>query len=194
MWNLPRLRIKPLLAALAVTAPLSYGVPATLQNPTPLTVERMVAKKLPGLGHRNWIVVADSAYPLQVAPGIETVTVSESQIGAVRQVLRALAKTKHVRPTIYVDSEMRFVSEKNAQGISGFRKELERALSGRAVDRLLHEKIIAKLDDAGKTFKVLLIKTPHTMPYTSVFFGLQCGYWSDDAERQLREAMRAQEK
>ena len=30
-------------------------------------------KELPLLGHRNWIVVADSAYPLQTAPGIETI-------------------------------------------------------------------------------------------------------------------------
>lgn len=25
------------------------------------------------LGHRNWILVVDSAYPLQTAPGIETI-------------------------------------------------------------------------------------------------------------------------
>jgi hypothetical protein len=28
-----------------------------------------------------------------------------------------------------------------------------------------------------------------TLPYTSVFLQLDCGYWSADAERRLREAM-----
>ena len=55
---------------------------------------------------------------------------------------------------------------------------------------LAAEQIIAKLDEAGKTFKVLLIKTPLTKPYTSVFFQLECGYWNADSEKQLRDAMK----
>lgn len=154
------------------------------------TVAKMVASKLPALGHRNWIVVADSAYPLQTSPGIETITTRESLISCVKQVLSALSKTKHVRPSIFLDSELNFVSEEYAPGITAFRKSLNQTLLGKRFQLLLHEAIIAKLDEAGKTFKVLLIKTPHTMPYTSVFFQLECGYWSDEAERKLREAMK----
>ncbi len=55
---------------------------------------------------------------------------------------------------------------------------------------LPHEQIIAKLDEAGETFKVLLIKTPLTKPYTSVFFQLECRYWNAASERQLRAAMK----
>jgi hypothetical protein len=54
---------------------------------------------------------------------------------------------------------------------------------------LLHEDIIAKLDEAGNKFKILLFKTNLTLPYTSVFFQLDCGYWDDDAEGRLRERM-----
>ncbi|CAN5565444.1 hypothetical protein BH11ARM1_BH11ARM1_03550 [soil metagenome] len=195
MWLVTQSPIKSFRTAIVVAGSLGLiAVSPSTQNPSHHSVEKIVAQKLPALGHRNWIVVADSAYPLQVAPGIETITVSDSQIAAVRQVLSALAKTTHVRPVIYVDSELPFVSEKNAPGITGFRKELDHVLKGHAVERLLHEKIIAKLDEAGKTFKVLLIKTPHTLPYTSVFFQLQCGYWSDDAERELREAIEAHGK
>jgi hypothetical protein len=57
------------------------------------------------------------------------------------------------------------------------------------VQVLPHEQIIGKPDEAGKTFKVLLIKTPLTKPYTSVFFQLECGYWNAKAESELREAM-----
>lgn len=154
------------------------------------SVEAMVAAKLPALGHRNWIVVADSAYPLQTAPGIETVVVDANQLDAVRAVLAALAKTKHVRPNIYIDEELGFVPEKFAPGIDRYRTSLNKLLQGKPVERLLHEDIIAKLDEAGKTFKVLLIKTPHIQPYTSVFFQLECGYWSGEAESALREAMK----
>ena len=42
---------------------------------------------------------------------------------------------------------------------------------------------------AGKTFHVLLLKTNHTQPYTSVFLQLECGYWSPKAEKELRTAM-----
>ncbi|MDH4388657.1 MAG: RbsD/FucU domain-containing protein [Fimbriimonas sp.] len=154
------------------------------------SLETMLKAKLPALGHRNWIVVADSAYPLQTAPGIETITVNMSQLEAVKVVMAALSKTRHVRPTIMVDKELQFVPEADAKGISSYRKSLDGLLKGKTVARELHEEIIAKLDEAGKTFKVLLIKTPHIQPYTSVFFQLECGYWSGDAEARLREAMK----
>ncbi|MBS1705292.1 MAG: hypothetical protein JST40_05420 [Armatimonadetes bacterium] len=172
----------------------ALGTAAVAGAPVRGSVEKLVTNKLPALGHRNWIVVADSAYPLQTAPGIETIAVDVDQISAVKQVLAALAKTKHVRPNILVDSELKFVAEKNAPGITKYRASLESVLKGKHVNRLLHEKIISKLDEAGKTFKVLLIKTPHTQPYTSVFFQLECGYWSDEAETQLRNAMKAAER
>ncbi len=41
----------------------------------------------------------------------------------------------------------------------------------------------------GKTFHILVLKTRMTIPYTSVFIRLECGYWSADAEKRLRAAM-----
>jgi hypothetical protein len=32
----------------------------------------------------------------------------------------------------------------------------------------------------------LIIKTELTIPYTSVFFELECGYWNAEAEERLR--------
>ena len=147
-------------------------------------------KELPLLGHRNWIVVADSAYPLQTAPGIETIYVEADQLAVVKGVIAELAKTKHVKPAIYTDAEMKLVAEKNAPGIGAYRESLEKILAHQPVQVLPHEQIIAKLDEAGKTFKVLLIKTPLTKPYTSVFFQLECGYWNADSEAELRKAMK----
>jgi hypothetical protein len=152
--------------------------------------KQKLQKELPLLGHRNWIVVADSAYPLQTAPGIETIYVEADQLEVVKGVIAELAKTKHVKPTIYTDAELKHVAETNAPGIGAYRDGLSSALTNQPVQVLPHEEIIRKLDEAGKTFKVLLIKTPLTKPYTSVFFQLECGYWNAEAEAQLRKAMK----
>lgn len=155
-----------------------------------LAWQEKLRRELPLLGHRNWIVIADSAYPLQTAPGIETVYVDGDQLEVTTAVLAELAKVKHVRPVIFTDAELKFVPEKNAPGIAEYRAGLEKVLAGKAAQALPHEQIIGRLDEAGKTFKVLLFKTKLTLPYTSVFLQLDCGYWSAEAEKELRDAMR----
>ncbi|MBV8631439.1 MAG: hypothetical protein JOZ83_10975 [Silvibacterium sp.] len=141
-------------------------------------------------GHRNWIVVADSAYPLQTSPGIETMVVDADQLAVVGQVLDDLRKAKHVRAIVYTDSELSFVPEQDAKGVGAYREALAKLLSSQGDRKTLpHEQILQKLDEAGKSFKVLIIKTPLTIPYTSVFFQLDCGYWSSEAEERLRAAM-----
>lgn len=153
--------------------------------------QQKLRERLPQLGHRNWIVIADSAYPLQTAPGIETIYTGAEQLEVVRAVLAALDRTKHVRPIIQTDAELAHVAEKNAPGITDYRDALKQLLGTRAVRMMPHEQIIASLDEAGKTFSVLLLKTNLTLPYTSVFLQLDCGYWSASAEAELRAAMKS---
>lgn len=153
--------------------------------------QKDLKKQLPLLGHRNWIVVADSAYPSQTAPGIKTIYTGEKQLDAVNKVLIALGKVKHVRGTVFVDAELPHVPEKFAKGITDYRTNLKKALKGQNVTSLPHEKIIEQLDEAGQKFHVLLLKTDLTLPYTSVFIRLDCGYWSDEAEKELRDTIKA---
>jgi hypothetical protein len=153
--------------------------------------EKDLKAQLPLLGHRNWIVVADSAYPSQTAPGIKTIYTGEKQLDTVRKVLAALKQAKHVRGTVFVDAELPYVPEKFANGVDSYRAGLKEALKGQQVTSLPHNEIIEKLDKSGQTFHVLLLKTDLTLPYTSVFIRLDCGYWSDAAEEQLRVAIEA---
>lgn len=148
-----------------------------------------VASELPVLGHRNWILIADSAYPAQSRAGIETIATGADQIEVVKTVLGAVDNTKHVRATVYLDAEMKYVSEKDAPGINAYRKELTSLLGKRAVKQVPHEELIAKIDEAAKTFRILIFKTELTLPYTSVFLELDCGYWSLEAEQKLRRAI-----
>ena len=145
--------------------------------------------ELPLLGHRNWIAVVDSAYPLQTSAGVETVETNADQLDVVRTVLDQLRKAKHVRPEIFTDAELKVVPETDAAGVTAYREALRNLLGNAKAQSLPHEEIISKLDEAGKTFHVLVLKTNMTIPYTSVFIRLECGYWSADAEKRLREKM-----
>lgn len=148
-----------------------------------------LAERLPLLGHRNWIVIADSAYPLQSRPGIETLHVGGDQLTAVREVLAACDAVKHVRPEVFVDAELSAVDERDAPGVAVYRDGLAKQIGSRTVKRLPHERIIGELDEAAETFRVVVLKTDGTIPYTTVFLRLDCGYWNGDAEQRLRAAM-----
>src|ERR1017187_7385010 len=146
---------------------------------------------LPLFGHRNWIVVADSAYPAQSKPGVETIVSGADQLHVVQHVLDAIAACSHIRANVYADRELGFVSEVDAPGIEDYRKQLDAILHGARVEYFPHDKIIAKLDQSAQVFSILLIKTEMTIPYTSVFFELDCGYWNADAEQRLRQLIAA---
>ena len=148
--------------------------------------------RLPAYGHRNWVVVADSAYPLQSNPGIETILADASLPAVLRRVLDDLTNAPHVHPIVYTDRELQFVPDADAPGISAYRQRLTADLANLTVNTLPHEEIIHKLDEAARTFNVLIIKTNTTLPYTSVFLQLDCAYWSPQAEQRLRQAMGAQ--
>ena len=86
---------------------------------------------LPLYGHRNWIVVADSAYPAQSRPGIETIVSGAGQLEVTLKVLDAINASRHVRATVYLDRELEFVDEKDAPGVTEYRNQLDGLLKNR---------------------------------------------------------------
>jgi len=146
--------------------------------------------ELPALGHRNWIVVADSAFPLQISPGMEVVVANEDHFVVLERVLKAISESGHVRPKIYLDRELAFVPEALAPGMDACRKRIETMLAKYEVKPILHEELISRMDQVAKTFKILMIKTNLALPYTTVFMELDCGYWSPENEAKMREAMK----
>ncbi len=87
--------------------------------------------QIPVLGHRNWIVVADSAYPMQSNPGIETIYTDKGQVEVLEHVLQELENASHVRPVVLVDRELEFVSETDASGVNRYRTRLNELLEGK---------------------------------------------------------------
>lgn len=145
---------------------------------------------LPVLGHRNWIVVADAAFPLQISPGMDVIASGEDHFAVLDEVLKAVASSKHLRPKVYLDKELDYLTEEMTPGIEACRAKIKERLAGLDVRPVLHEELIARMDQTAKTFKILMIKTDLTLPYTTVFLDLDCGYWPAEAEAKLREAMK----
>src|SRR5580658_2570007 len=85
--------------------------------------QQRVKDELPLLGHRNWIVIVDSAYPLQSSPGVETIDTSADHLAVLDYVLGALKNTKHIRPIVHTDKELGFLAEQDAPGVSRYREE-----------------------------------------------------------------------
>jgi hypothetical protein len=150
-----------------------------------------VTEAMPLLGHRNWILIVDSAYPLQASTGIETIETNASQLEVLRHVLLEVDRSIHVRPVVSMDAELPFLDEDDAPGVGKYRAEVADILRGYPVDSVPHDKVIANIEEAAKHFNILVLKTNMTIPYTSVFIRLDCKYWSADAEKRLRAKMAA---
>lgn len=176
-----------LIAPLAVAAaPAGAGSPDA-------SWQARIDHELPLLGHRNWILIVDSAYPLQSSPGVETVETNAGQIEVVKYVLGAINNSIHVRPDIFMDAELPYVQEEDAPGTSAYRDAIAKVLEGLDVQSALHEQLIQNVDEAGKLVNVVVLKTKLAVPYSSVFIRLNCKYWGDDAEERLRAKMPAPE-
>jgi len=167
------------------------SVPGNASAPSGKSWQQILANRLPLYGHRNWIVIADSAYPAQSRSGIETVVSGADHFDVLKSALEAISASRHVRPVVFQDQELKFVPEQDAPGVENCRRQLASILKNASVNVLPHEEIIHKLDQAGETFEILIIKTNLTIPYTTVFLQLDCAYWPSDAEKRLREAMAA---
>ena len=146
---------------------------------------------LPLLGHRNWIVVADKAFPKQNAAGMQVINTNENLLPVLQYVLQQVKASPHVKPVIFRDKELQFITEDQAKGVKEFDKEAVKLFGSQEVQTILHDSVFTKLDNASKLFTVVVLKTNETIPYTSVFLQLDCAYWSADKERQLRVIMKS---
>jgi hypothetical protein len=174
-----------------LVVPLLLCAPALHAAPPDETAswQAKVTQALPLLGHRNWILIVDSAYPLQSSPGIETIDTRAPLTLVLRMVLGEIDNSEHVRPDINMDAELPFVSDQDAPGVSQYRANVADLLRAYSVQSQPHSQLIDTVDKDSRTFQVLVLKTNSTIPYSSVFIHLKAKYWSDEAEARLRGKM-----
>jgi hypothetical protein len=104
--------------------------------------------------------------------------------------LKAIAACEHIRANVLVDAELKFVAEEDAPGVTAFRQNFYQLLDNQNARELDHERIISKLDQSGKLFRILIFKSTLTIPYSSVFLELDCGYWKPASEARLRNILK----
>jgi D-ribose pyranose/furanose isomerase RbsD len=146
-------------------------------------------KKLPLLGHRNWILVVDKAFPLQSAQGMTMINTGEQLPKVLEQVLTSISKTKHIKPIVFTDLELKYLSEDLSPGVDSMKMSIFSTLNGYEINSILHNEVFAKLDSASNLFNVVVLKTESTIPYSSVFIQLDCTYWGRSREQKLRYKM-----
>ncbi len=169
-----------------------FASPSFSQSPlggTSSDWKTVVQNRLPLYGHRNWIVVADSAFPVYAEPGIETIVANEDLPTVLKYVANAISSSRHIRPAVFLDKELQFIDEQDYPGVSELRRTIAATFMRDQISSLPHVEVMSRIDEAGTTFRILFIKTRGTIPYTSVYLRLDCGYMSDEMERKIRTAM-----
>jgi D-ribose pyranose/furanose isomerase RbsD len=149
----------------------------------------VLKQKMPYLGHRNWIVITDMAYPLQSGEGIITLYANEPYEKVLATVKGEIDKAPHVFAHVYRDKELSLLTDKEIPGVEKLRGQMD-SICGKDVAFVPHEDLIKRLDEASKIFSVIIIKTPLTMAYTTTFFELGCKYWDADKQAKLDEEMK----
>jgi hypothetical protein len=157
--------------------------------PATLAWKDALKSEIPLLGHRNWIVVTDMAYPLQTQAGIKTVYTNENYMDILEFVYREIESAPHIKAAVFQDRELMFLDERDAVGINGLREQMK-ALFGDRRTFVPHEELIKRLDEVSRTFNVVILKSNLTVPYTSTFFELDCNYWDAPKEQALQQALK----
>ena len=174
-------------------------IAGTLQGPAapgPAAADwqNTMQQRLPLFGHRNWIDVSDAAFPAYTQAGIETIFVNQDLPTVLSDVAKSIASSKHVRATAFVDKEVPFVEEKDYPGVTQLKQAIHRTFEKSSISSIPHAEAISKMDEAAKQFRVLIIKTNTTIPYTTVFLRLDCGYLTDEVDAKIKNAMASASK
>ncbi len=153
------------------------------------TLRAQLEPHLALLGARNWIVIAEPAYPILAGEGVDVVVTDASLTDSLREVLALLAEDGALTPRLWLCSELDAVPEPRVPGVRRHRRELSRLLK-RHLHYEVTDRIIAlQLEQAAQTYRILYIKTNTPLPYGSIAIELDSGYWNSNAEAELRERM-----
>jgi hypothetical protein len=169
--------------ALGVTF-LSFGCAAIQQSPP---WQGAVDRQIGQLGYRNWIVISEASFPAHSRIGVRQINASVGIPESLEYVLNSLEQTENIRPQIYISRELRSIENDFAPGIDEYRKNITTALRGHETTQLDQQSLITLVEDANRSFDVLVIRTTTPLPYSSVFIELQPGYWDVDSETRLRD-------
>jgi len=147
-------------------------------------------QQLPILGHRNWILIVDKAFPVQNSEGIITINTGEKLLPVLKYTLNKLNQSTHVKPNIFIDKELGFITSTQVSDIKQYRDSMKFALTNFNVGTLKHDSVFLKIDEAAKLFRIIVLKTEEVIPYSSVYIQLDCRYWDTKMQQELEMTMK----
>ena len=145
--------------------------------------------QLSAFEHRNWILIVGKAFPMQNGSGITYINSNENLLPVLSYTLGEINHSSHVKPIIYQDKELSFITEAQSKGVEELKESLKKVLSKQKVQQIIHDSNFLKISESAKLFNVLIIKTNETIPYSSIFIQFDCAYWDDEDEKNLRSSM-----
>jgi hypothetical protein len=113
--------------------------------------------KITEFGHRNWILIVDKAFPSQTAAGIITINTNEEFLDVLKYTMKQIDNCTHVKPIVYTDKELNFITKDQVPEIETFRSSLAEIFGQLTQNVLLHDSVFIKIDKASKLFKLQLL-------------------------------------
>lgn len=162
----------------------------TSQNLSESSWKEEFQKRLPLVGHRNWILIVDKAFPLQSSSGIHYFNTNDSLPAVLDYVVKEIGKSSHLEPVVYLDQELDFIPKSGNYSPQNYKTTLREILKDKELKVIPHDSVFRKVDATSKLFTVLVLKTEQTIPYSSVFIELGCKYWNQESENKLRLLMK----
>lgn len=163
-------------------------MPKKDENPTGFSNwKEEFSLELPKLGHRNWILIVDKAFPELASYNIKIINTNSPLLNVLNEVKTVLDSQSHITPILYKDLELEMLDEGLVKGSTKFKENLYKIYPKEAYKSILHEEIFSKMDSSSKIFKILVLKSETTIPYSSVFMELDCKYWNPELESLLRK-------
>ncbi len=156
---------------------------------TPPPWGEVVSREVNALGIQNWIIVAESSFPVVSRRGVRTLVVDAEIPQVVDYVVNELEKSETVKPSFSMARELPFVKNDRAPGIDEFRDLLRASLHGHEVREMEHRSLSLLAHSDSASYAVLVLKTKSALPYSNVFIELDSGYWDRESEDHLRRDM-----
>ena len=160
-------------------------------NQTPPLWAGIVEKEVDALGIQNWIIVAESSFPVVTRGGVRTLVVDCEIPQIVDFIVNHLEKSETVTPSFSTARELSFVSNDRAPGIDDLREQLNEALHGHKVRQMDNRSLTLLAQSDASKYAILVLKSKTALPYSSVFIELDSGYWDRESEDRLRQEMKA---
>lgn len=159
---------------------------STPKTPEPPGWGAGVSREIRALGVSNWIIVAESSFPIISRRGVRTMVVEAEIPEVVDYIVNDLESVSNVTASFNTARELPFVENDNAPGIDEFRRLLSEALHGNTVREMDNRSLNLLAQSDASKFAILVFKTKTNLPYSNVYIELDSGFWDRSSEDKLR--------